>query len=62
MSLADSQYARLDFATSPINRALTAEQKIGLLTQMMRILMLVAIKERNRECRLMDKSRCNIAL
>ena len=37
MSLADSQYARLDFATSPINRALTAEQKIGLLTQMMRI-------------------------
>jgi pyruvate dehydrogenase E1 component alpha subunit len=36
MSIAAS-HSRLDFASSPINRSLTAEQKIELLTQMVRI-------------------------
>jgi pyruvate dehydrogenase E1 component alpha subunit len=36
MSFAASP-SRLDFASSPINRSLTSEQKIDLLTQMMRI-------------------------
>jgi pyruvate dehydrogenase E1 component alpha subunit len=37
MSFAASSFNRLDFATSPINRALTAEKKIELLTTMIRI-------------------------
>ena len=37
MSLADSQFSRLDFAASPINQALTAEKKIEMFTQMIRI-------------------------
>ncbi len=37
MSFAASNYSRLDFASSPINRALTAENKIDLFTQMTRI-------------------------
>lgn len=37
MSFASADFPRLDFGTSPINRSLTAEQKINLLTQMERI-------------------------
>jgi pyruvate dehydrogenase E1 component alpha subunit len=37
MSFAASSFNRLDFATSPINRALTVEKKIELLTTMIRI-------------------------
>lgn len=37
MSFAANTFNRLDFATSPINRALTSDQKIELLTTMIRI-------------------------
>jgi pyruvate dehydrogenase E1 component alpha subunit len=37
MSFSASTFNRLDFATSPINRALTSENKIELLTTMIRI-------------------------
>lgn len=37
MSFAANTFNRLDFANSPINRALTSEQKIALLTTMIRI-------------------------
>ena len=33
----DSQFAALDFASSPINSALSAEEKIGIYRDMSRI-------------------------